>query len=373
MTRVAFVADCHLGNHKRFGGPVESSLNRRAREGLDVLRRAVVTARHKGCSTFTVAGDLFDYDRPEPQLIAATQRVFEQRGGEDHLGIWALVGNHEQVSNAEGDHAMGPLEPVVNVVEQPTWVNIPPSHGGRPIVMGLIPFRRGKASDWLPEAVRQLFADVPRAHTRILALHLGISDSKTAPWLLSAPDAIDVCTLRDIVRESNVRAVFAGNWHDRQIWRFDDLTVLQIGALVPTGFDNPGMHGFGTLAIFDDRASDPVSFHEISGPRYIKVTKASEIPQSDQNKIYASVTAPRTEFGAVSADFGRAVESGRLVAAEVLPDTSENAAAARSAADAAKAAGTLDEALSKFVGEMHVAEGVKRDDVLTRSRKYLGR
>ncbi len=54
----AFTADIHAGNHKRFGGPVSVSLNKRCTMVLDVLDAAVDRAIALKCSSFTVLGDL---------------------------------------------------------------------------------------------------------------------------------------------------------------------------------------------------------------------------------------------------------------------------------------------------------------------------
>ena len=48
--RVGFVADVHVGNHIRFGGPIEAGMNRRCRETVATLRRAVLKAREEGCA-----------------------------------------------------------------------------------------------------------------------------------------------------------------------------------------------------------------------------------------------------------------------------------------------------------------------------------
>lgn len=381
MTRIGAIADVHLGNHKRFGGASESSLNARARHGLDVFRRAVATARAEQCSALVVLGDLFDTSRPEPQLTAAVQRVVEPEPGVSDMKFWFIVGNHEQVSSSEGDHALGPLAPLVEVVEKPCWTMVGRALGGESIALGLVPFRKGKAASWLTDAIEEVFRNVPAGVRRVLGLHLGIADKGTAEYLKAAPDAIDVETLYEAARRAKVRAVFAGNWHDRRRWDipegWPDVTVLQLGALVPTGFDNPGMHGYGTLAIFDDKADDPVTFKEIPGPRFVKLASGQSLAgltrSSGGNTVYVSATATSEAFSATSAALARAEAEGKLAGAEVFPDATETLVAARSAASAAKAAGTLDEALAGFVEDMPLAEGVDRADVLARSQRYLKR
>jgi hypothetical protein len=265
-TRVCFVADCHLGNHRRHAGPREASLNRRCREGLTVFRRAVQRAVELHAAAFVVLGDLFDDQRPLPQLVSAVQRILDP-ADEAGMRVHLLVGNHDLVSSALGDHALGPLTPLAFIHDRPTAVQVGPRGE---VELFLVPFGLGgaPASDWLPDVVRTIAAGGGRRpDRRVLGVHLGIRDGRTAPWLRDAPDAVDAELLSELCAEAGVGQALAGNWHFRRQWYFDaesvpeqavrkgarsGVGVTQLGALVPTGFDNPGLGEYGTLAVWED-------------------------------------------------------------------------------------------------------------------------
>ena len=53
----------------------------------------------------------------------------------------------------------------------------------------------------------------------------------------------------------------------------DECIILQGGALNPTGFDNPGLHGYGTAALWD---GERLSWQELPGPRFCVVLSDAE-------------------------------------------------------------------------------------------------
>jgi hypothetical protein len=366
MTRLAFCADVHLGNHVRFGGATVASLNRRCREGLTVLDKALQRAHELRCSEFFVLGDLFDYQRPEAQLIRAVQDILS-RGG-SAMRKWLLVGNHDLTSMTDGDHALGPLRPVANIVDRPTLIR-----EDRGLEIGLVPFMPGKGAETLPATVAELWKDSSSGYTaRILGIHLGVADTETPPWLKDSADCIGVGALVTTADARGIGAVFAGNWHDRRFWKGKP-EVFQLGALVPTGWDNPGLDGYGTLGIWED---GEITYEEIAGPRFLKWrTGGEEIDlvkvQKTGHKAYVSLTVPRSEVADAQTWLESKVNTGRVVAGEVLPDANEAATEARTAATAASSAATLEEALAGFVAEMPLEEGIDRSDVLAGSQRYL--
>ena len=138
---IAFVADVHLWNHRRCGGPVSAGINQRGQKILDALNYAADLALKKGASSLFVAGDLFDAVNPPPQLISRTIDALKRK----NLNIFVLAGNHDRASNQPGDHALGPLASVhkFNVIETPEIVDI----GDKTIAA--IPFLPGHAPDYL--------------------------------------------------------------------------------------------------------------------------------------------------------------------------------------------------------------------------------
>jgi DNA repair exonuclease SbcCD nuclease subunit len=378
--KIAFVADCHLGNHKRFGGDVVSSLNERCRLTLGVFERAVRIAKEEGCGTFVVAGDLFDYARPEAPLIAVVQSILSNA---QHPVL--LVGNHDKISTGEDDHALAPLRPTgARIVETPTRLVL----GKQRLEFLAVPFQSGHAREWLAGAVRGIVASSePGAPphppegggARLLALHLGIKDAKTAPWLAGAADSIDVDVLDAICAEHHIAYVFAGNWHDRREWRLkkSGAYVLQLGALCPTGWDNPGIDGYGTVAIFDPSSDEVVKVIEVPGPRFVKVTGKREAQvemvsaRKRGHQLFVSFDANPDDMAELTTLVEAAKERKDIHAGEVIPNKEEASIQAKSAAFAAKSAKTLHEALEGFVRRMPLPDNVNRGSVLERARGYL--
>ena len=194
-----FVADVHVGNHRRWGGPVKVGLNNRAREVLDALRLAVGHTNNVG-EPLVVLGDLFDTASPSPQMVYAVGEVL----GQCENGCYVLLGNHEFRSADEGDHALTPLSWLENVevVDVPTL-------DGRTL---FVPFQPGPAKEWLPDVLAG-FQDDSRPVADVLCLHLGIEDGETPPWLRGADDSVTVDQLIDLAKEYGFREVYAGNWH----------------------------------------------------------------------------------------------------------------------------------------------------------------
>lgn len=381
--RLAAFADVHLGNHKRHGGPIVASLNERCRFACDVFRRAVRRAEDLQVDMLLVIGDLFDYSRPEAPLVSLVGTTFKESSTPTYL----LVGNHDQVSTSPGDHALGPLAlSGAFIVEAPELLRTA-APGSLEVIA--VPFRPGHAREWLPGAVRDtLAASGPGATSsakkndcvRLLAIHLGIKDAKTAPWLAASPDSIDLDILTAICEEHEIDIVLAGNWHDRRQWRLKtscNTVVVQIGALVPTGWDNPGLEGYGGLAIVDSEADELVRVEEISGPRFVKVQtkKEAQVAMVEARKkaceLYLSFDAPPVEMPELLALVEASKSRGDIHAGEVMPNREEALVQAKSAAFAAKSSKTLDAAVANFVKRMPLPEYVSRDAVLSRTRNFI--
>jgi len=373
--KVGCVADVHVANHRVFGGPYVAGLNRRCRQVLDVLSRAVDAAEDAGCEVFLVLGDLFDSTTPEPQVIAATQDALTPCG---RMRVVLLMGNHDQVSTAEGDHALGPLRLGARVVEKPTLLGCP---NGGDHALALVTFQPGPAKEWLPTVVAEMLRTQKHAHqvVPLLALHLGIEGKGTPPFLRGADDSVTVGLVRQLKDQHGIAQAVAGNWHSRR--RYDG-GVLQVGTLAPTGFDNPGYDSYGTLAIID--TEDPGGLHikSLQGPRFLSIYGgpeewANEVLLSKGKlqdcQVYLRWQTPPENLPDAQAAIAAAIDAGTLCGGEALPDVGEATAAARTAAHNARAASTLDEALASYVAEMPLGDGVDRDRVLQRARTYLQR
>ena len=357
---VSFVADVHIHNHRKFGGASVAGLNSRCTEILEALEQAAHAG--KSSDAFIVLGDLFDTTKPTPQVIARVMRVL--RDGNPNTLL--LVGNHDQVSTYSGDHAMAPLGelPNVTVVERSKKFI---ESSATPLAV--VPFRPGNAREWLPEELAKL-GDLT-GYT--VCIHLGIMDGKTPKFLAAAHDAIHVDQLRALQAEFNFRRVLAGNWHHKYIWEFQEpkLTVVQTGALVPTGFDNPGLEGYGTVGTVND--DETVHTEEIPGPRFVKCKSVEEVQaacDSVGKHVRVRLVVPPNQVQ--EALKVRQSKFSDFPFIEVLPDEKIARQAARSAAVSARSADTLDEALSAYVSRMAMPEGLDPQDVIQLAKNYLG-
>lgn len=382
---LAFIADVHLGNARWRGGVSMSGINRRCAYVLDVLARAVALANERGASGLVVLGDLFDTSRPTPQVITEAIKAFAAAHGR----VYALVGNHDQESGDDGDNALGPLgfAPSLNVVERPTvaWCGS--------AELWLMPFRNGAASEWLPAALDTLAtaaesAAERRSHAlvaRVLCLHLGIADDTTPPWLQGAHDAIHVKELVALCKAHGIAQVFCGNWHERRSWVLDGVSVQQVGALAPTGFDNPGLQGYGTVAVW---RPGRVDCEELSGPRFVKVSTPG-----GWASLLSALRAERTGGGNVGAyppvfvrrEVGDAAELdeatalmreettlGMLAGGEVIPSTKAAEARTEEAVRVVKRSESLAQAVEGYVAGMGLPEASARA-VRELAMAYIGR
>lgn len=363
---ISFLADCHLANHRRFGGPTTAGLNARCRAVLEVLRAA--RDRSKALRAPLVSlGDLFDSARPEPQVTSAAQEALSG------VEAYALLGNHEMVSTAEGDHALGPLDgyDLIEVVETDELMTV------GDVDLLFVPFRPGRAEDWLPGAIEKadysLEYSTPKGRARVLCIHLGIRDASTPPWLKDAHDSVPIEMLRALAKEHRLDAVVAGNWHSRRQWSFDEVEIMQIGALVPTGFDNEGLIGYGTLASFDPNRpiGERLAYEELVGPRFLKLQTYDMVPRAGGNRLYVQVTTSPEGAAVCEAQVREAVEAGDFAGGEVVLDGAVIQEAAREAAESARSEDTLDGALSAFVEGMEAPDPAARARVLARCRRYL--
>jgi hypothetical protein len=258
-----------VGNHARFGdGPLVYGLNVRCRDTLATIQRAVERARKDGCEHICVAGDVFDYDRVEPAIETAMQDLILN----SRLQWEFIVGNHDQTSGELNHNALSPLKNVAIVHEKPGHSNL--GVGPTSARLFSIPFRPGRAEDWLESAM--LDAGVAGAGVvgiKAMMIHLGVSDTQTPYYLDGANDSVSIGTLQRLMAKYDVRCVVAGNWHCQRRWSWTDSVqrhVVQVGTLAPVRFSDGGLAGFGSLAEWDT-ATNSFHFVEIPGPRWLTV------------------------------------------------------------------------------------------------------
>jgi hypothetical protein len=324
-------------------------------------------SRVRGDHTFLVLGDLFDTSDPIPQMVAAVQSALPGRGPR----VILLRGNHDMVSTASGDHALGAFAEEVQIIEAPEQVHVP----GVGLVLVLIPFMPGDAREWLPAALASL--GPLEGDQRLLCIHAGIIDAQTPHFLRHAHDAVPLEQVVSLAKKYGIRQVWAGNWHSRRIWNVDGVQVVQVGALCPTGWDNPGFE-YGTLMHWED---GKVSHEIIPGPRFVKVATSGDLRNAltkrsllgaNRDKLYVRVVADAGNPEAVA-------QARTLVdvltedgdAAELELEQTKVQAQAAKAARAARATDTLEEALDAYVRTMPPCAGPTPDEIIAKAREYL--
>lgn len=373
--KLGFVADVHIANHRKHGGHAHAGINRRARLVLDALDRACQRAVDEGCTALVVAGDLFDSARPEPQLLAAAASVLGAR--DEDLFVYVLAGNHDIVSGTPGDHALGPLHHIDNVavVDAPRLLCLT----GVEVIA--VPYRAGVVGAWLPGVLAELTKGRP-AVPRVLALHAGLRDATTAPWLLGAPDAIDADALLALMAAHGVEFAAAGNWHWHAWWSAGAgrPTAVQCGALAPSGFKDLGLVGYGSLVVYDTTARAWQRI-EVPGPRFVKLTGAgadAALPAMaagfEPGLLHVAWEVPPSLLGGASAALAAHELELGLGGASVVPDGGAVATARVAAASAASTVQTsLDDAVRAFVAAMPLDATVDRGAVLQRVQRALTR
>lgn len=359
MSRIAFIADIHVGNPSAFGGPIIAGINNRGRQVLDALERAVQAVEK--FDALVICGDLFDTSSPSPQLVSEVQRILSQGPR-----TFVLLGNHDMVSTASGDHALGPLLPLDNVLV----AQLPEVDEVGDSLLLSIPFQPGDCREWFAQAVAYVSKMADEYGTdrkRILAFHLGIIDASTPSFLAHAHDAIPAEVVQAVMREHGIDFAFCGNWHNACKWG----SIVQCGALVPTGWDNAGWD-YGRVRTLDT-STGLISDIAIPGPRFITATTTTAAREAslEATRRGCQLYLQLKEEAATEEQLEEV--RGWGVQARVVADLADAREATRDAAVAARKATTLQEALAKYVQQMPLSEGVSREAVLSRASRYLTR
>lgn len=363
--RIACVSDIHVGNHKRHGGKVDAGMNTRCCLILAAFDEAIAVAKREKCGVLLVAGDFLDYVRMEPQIIALLQTTIKQAG----LDIVLVLGDHEIVTNEKGDHALGPLAPVAHVIDEPKLMRL------SNVELACVPFQPGSSEKLVAKAASDLFSSsVDSSRARALAFHAGITHSGTPKFLRDAPDSIKLDTLKRLVEKLKLDFVVAGNFHFHERWQHNNCEIIQIGALVPTGYDNPGLTGYGKLAVFDpDERS--VKLHQISGPRFVQASidddELIEKAKEYLGPVYLQITAESDRMTEAQGYRKELLDDKHVSEVEVVPDKKTAEKSACNAATAAREQNTLEAALAAFIDKMEVEEGLDRKQIYHKAKEYL--
>lgn len=345
MTKVAVIADAHVANHRRWGGPVTGGLNARGWECVGTLRRASAAAAHAGCSALAVLGDLFDASRPSPPLVYETLRALTSGG----IPVVVVLGNHDRQSQHDVDHAcaVAALVPGVRVVAQPTAVDV------ADVRLLCVPYQAGRADEWFPAGVAALCRDRPVKRPRFVMTHLGVWDDRTPAFLKGAHDAVSLGLVHQVARDCAVDGVFAGNWHAARCWVGDgwQVPVVIPGTVCPHNFSDPPGHGRmgvvgGQDALYREVVVLSPSFVTVDLAGLVRaVSSLGEVPDqadpADHPRLYLRVEVDAAEVADAVA-LRAEVEARRLPVVVHVEVAGDDARA--QAREAARRVATADDA-----------------------------
>ena len=314
--KFAVIADVHVGNHRRFARPsCMPGINSRCVDILDVLEQAVCRAEARNANLI-VAGDLLDRPDTDPRILAEIRRCF--RYVDQKLDL--LVGNHDSWSSRHGDHGLGVFEPFFNHRR---------ARGlGRYCVMDFRGDTSGRDTLSLSWSSPE---DELRPHPpRLLFAHMGVIHTDTPPWLCESTTAVHEDDAVEVMDKLYPYAeiLFCGDWHRHYVGHGG--RVRQVGALVPTGFDNPStvaeldpaQDPYGTVYIVDvpDDPAGAVKAERLvlPGPRFvpIKTTRrgwrgvwkeAAAKAHEHKHVLFLQITVPAGDVHATVAEIDRAV------------------------------------------------------------------
>ncbi len=364
---ICIVADVHIGNHKRHGGAMNAGINTRCQQALDVFDVASKKAGDLRNSDFIVAGDLVDSTSPSPQILAAVSKIYrapEVLVPSTHI----IVGNHERVSGEPGDHSLGVFSNHTLVHEKPVC-----RYG-----VIYVPHQSGvSGKDMIKNAMASLLIqdDLTVWENMLMVCHVGIEDSTTPPWLKGK--GIHVSDLRKICEESGIEAVVAGDWHEHRMWSFDDgPTIVQCGALVPTGWDNPStlaqLHPendpYGSFIVWDPRQRE-MTREVLPGPRFVKTNKVSDAraivaaAKAHGHQLYLEVTGSIDALPEIT-NYVRGIGwDGPL---SVIPDKKDVAKRVKAATMSVTNADSMAQAVTGYVESAPFEGNPDRSEVASR-------
>jgi hypothetical protein len=164
--------------------------------------------------------------------------------------------------------------------------------------------------------------------------------------------------------------VLAGHWHEEAAT--EDRDLVQLGALVPTGWDNPGLL-YGRVMTLDAQSGE-IREHRIAGPRFLRMPWSKvnwEDIDNTSGLVFLRVDAKAEEVDEATRALNDALEQGLVAGGSVTVCAEEARAAVQKAATSARSADTLAEAIDRYVAQMPAPESVDREEVKRIVNAYL--
>jgi hypothetical protein len=214
----------------------------------------------------------------------------------------------------------------------------------------------------------------------ILCAHAGIMDEDTPPFLRST-SAIDRDELFAFMDEFDLELALCGDWHEHKVHTRNGRTIIQVGALVPTGFDNLGVNEYG-YAISYDTHTKQIAKHVVPGPRFLKVVYEEQTLDAawvhgvmsgtfGENALYVKVSALPENMKHARQDLDQMVADGFISGYDLVPSKEMVRVQAKAAATRASSAATFESALEEYLRVTPLPEGATRKGVIEKVSALL--
>lgn len=365
--KVAIISDVHVGNHKAAAKPsVMATLNSRCMGVLNALDAACSHVLQDGHITaLIVAGDLFDNTNPSAGMMFETVATLK-RVTDAGRQVIVLTGNHEIFSEAVDDHVLSTLEFIKAAVRDSSRRGSFALHGGYGERVYVMPYLRDLAG------VSAMFSP---PGVRLVVSHFGIHTPEmlaAQPWLEHS--GVPLTLVRELCAAFGFDAWMSGDWHGHAKL-CDDPAIWQIGALVPTGWDNPGLEGYGSLVEVDFSSSKlSCTRVEIPGPRFVTVTEqefATLCAGGRKPDLYVRVRVSEDRYRD-AAHVIRELSANNFAHVEISVQREAVLSVVDRAVQVTRRPESLTGVVHRFVDGMLLPKDVAKDEVLRRSLNLLG-
>lgn len=242
MSKIAIIADCHIGPARLPGVPP------RVVEGIRIaaLNKAFRHFSETGIDAVVIAGDLFDRVALSPRFVMAVNGCLHS----NPISTYILAGNHD---TRTGETALWYVNRASGIVLHPT--------SKTPRVIAPAPWIQGQSAEGV---IRKALYSHRDAKT--LVGHVGLYSGEAPPWVVDDPWFLSVHQVAELVKKSSVKTVVCGHGHKWLDVEIDGVRIIQVGSLTPCNRAESGP-GFGNYVVVDGHNSKH-AIGAIPGMRY---------------------------------------------------------------------------------------------------------
>lgn len=274
MIRILHSADWQLGaRFRQFGGMADALRSAR----LTTLRRSLDVARERAVDAYLVAGDLFEDNQVEENLVSEVVRIF---GEYPSIPIYLLPGNHDPISGPEAvwnRKALLQVPANVHVLREPGVTDL----GGAVLLASPLSQKLSTTDPSL--RLVNLAKDIPADKIKI-----GITHGALAIEAKHQPNDFPIAL--NAASRAGLDYLAIGHWHN---W----LVETDGGRIVMPGTPEPDR--------FSNERSGNVAFVEIEGPGIpprVEAVNVSTLTWRSLNLDFLTQESSKTSLDQVLAD-----------------------------------------------------------------------